>query len=291
MNGRMGWVLLVGLSLLSGCMASKEARSAGSIGCAPDEIDIGDEQHHGSLVQTADTWTATCRGRTFVCTQLNHSHHQHEPGLANLFAANESSDQVSCQEEAESPQEEENREARRLARIQQAFAPKAAPGTAPAGAGGFDFGINAAEAQRRCEAAGNTWSTPEPEMGSCSGTAVALGIPASVSLRFCGERACSIALEHRPRAGWSQEVVALKAKLESKYGAAAAETRGIPTKCRSEADFTRCLDSRELKLEYSWRWPSGETVNMTVGKAQPSASSSIRLVYTGSSSRVDASAL
>jgi hypothetical protein len=272
-------------------MASKEARSAGSVGCAPDEIDIGDEQHHGALIETADTWTATCRGRTFVCTQLNHSHPDHDASWADLFVSTESSDSVSCQEEAESPQEEENREARRLARIQRALAPKGVPGMAPAGAGGFDFGIDSAEAQRRCEAAGNTWSTPQPELGSCSGTAVALGILASVSLRFCAERACAIAIEHRPRAAWSKEVVALKSQLESKYGAAEAETRGIPTPCRSEADFTRCLDSRELKLKYSWRWPSGETVDMTVGKAEPSASSSIRLLYTRSLSRVDASAL
>jgi hypothetical protein len=291
MKRRAGWVLLVGLSLLSGCMAGKEARSAGSVGCAPDEIEISDEQHHGVLVQSADTWLASCRGRTFVCTQVNQSSEDREGGWTNVFASNISSDQVSCQEEAESPQEEENREARRLARLKQALVPQPAPSAAPTGAAGFEFGSSLDEAQRRCEAAGNTWSTPQPDIGSCSGTAVQLGIPATVSLRFCAERACSIAIEHRPRAGWSREVVTLKAKLEGKYGAADAETRGIPSKCRSEADFTHCLDSRELKLEYSWRWGTGETVSMTVGKASPNASSAIRLVYTGSSSRVDASAL
>ena len=98
-------------------------------------------------------------------------------------------------------------------------------------------------------------------------------------------------LELRPNGTWSQNVVSLKAKLEGKYGAAEAATRGIPSDCRSEDAFKRCLDSQKLELKYSWRWAGGEAVKMTVGKAATTDTSTIRLFYTGPTSRVDASAL
>ncbi len=128
MNQRAAWSLSLGLSLslLSSCMPSKEAMSAGAVGCTPDEIEVSDEAHHGVFVQTADTWSATCRGRTFVCTKDNQSSEKGE-GLSGLLATSVASEQVTCTEEAETPQEQENREARHLARLRQAATPQAAP--------------------------------------------------------------------------------------------------------------------------------------------------------------------
>lgn len=279
----------LGLLLLAGCMG-KQARSAGAVGCGPDEIEISDERSHGLLVQSGETWVATCRGRTFVCTQINEAARNDGDGLVGLLASNSASNQVMCREEAETPQEEDNREARRLARLQQAIAPKA-PSAPPQGAGGFDFGMSAADAQQRCEAAGHQWSTSGEELGHCSGTAMALGFAARATLRFCAGGVCGVTLELRPNGTWSQNVVSLKAKLEGKYGAAEAATRGIPSDCRSEDAFKRCLDSQKLELKYSWQWAGGEAVKMTVGKAATTDTSTIRLFYTGPTSRVDASAL
>jgi hypothetical protein len=270
----------------------KEARSAGAIGCGPDEIEISDERRHGILVQSGQTWVASCRGRTFVCTQINEStRHRNRDGAFDVLVSGQGSNQVTCREEAETPQEEENREARRIARVQQALGPQQPPRAAPAGAGGFEFGKTREDTQRRCEEAGYAWSQLEPQLGRCSGTAAPLGFEATTAVRFCAGRACGVTLEHRPNASWSRNVVALKANLTSKYGPTEAATRGIPSACRTEGAFRSCLESQQLELSYSWRWATGERVTMAVGKSAPDATSSIRLVYTASSLRIDASAL
>lgn len=290
MSQRAVWSLGLSLLLSSGCMPSKEAMSAGAVGCGPDEIEVSDEVHHGVLVQTADTWTATCRGRTFVCTKVSQSSEKGE-GLSGLFASNVAAEQVTCTEEAETPQEQENREARHLARLRQAATPQAAPSKAPEGAAGFEFGMSAGTARERCEITGNQWAAPNGAPPTCSGAAAPLGVPATVALRFCNDRTCSITIEHRPSAGWSSNVVSIKGKLESKYGAPQSLSRGIPERCRADAAFARCLETRELELRFTWRWPSGETVDMSVGKPTPAAPAAIRLVYTRSGSPVDVSAL
>ena len=97
-------VLLLSFAMVA-CAPSMEARSAGEVGCSPDEISISDDSYHFGLVQTGESWVASCRGHTFVCSQLNESGHNH--GLFdNLFA----SDHVNCTEEAESSEERRNRE-------------------------------------------------------------------------------------------------------------------------------------------------------------------------------------
>jgi hypothetical protein len=68
------------LSLLTlpwnGCAKQPETLqlySSGRIGCSPDEIEISEAKHRVTGGVTADTWLATCRGKTYRCTYVSGS--------------------------------------------------------------------------------------------------------------------------------------------------------------------------------------------------------------------------
>ena len=262
------------LIFTGGCVPSKEAQSAGQVGCTPEEISISQHQTQFGLIQSGETWVAECRGHTFVCSQTNQA--GDEGFLASLLA----SEQVSCREAAEP------REAARSRSIQEASLSERAtrsPSTPPKGVAGFEFGETLEAVARRCEAAGETWRGSSDKAGDksgCSGPATSLGIDdASVDVTFCRGRACMITVDHVPRGYWSRSAVALKADLETKYGPAQESSGGVPEHCRSEQDFTRCLEAQQVALQYRWRWAGGESIEMVVGKTKPTDRAAIRLVY------------
>jgi hypothetical protein len=261
-------------------MPSLAARSAGEVGCSPDEISVSGEEFHPGLFQSGETWVAECRGRTFHCTQMNA-----EPRKHQLFQL--ASDQISCQEQAENPEEVANREARREP---HARAIANVPVSAPTGAAGFDFGVGRAEAQRRCEAAGREWSHGDG-VSTCSGPAAELGMTARVHLNFCGDRACRVMIEQQPPRDWASRAVSLKTQLESKYGPPQSSNSSVPKACRAEDAFVRCLEQDTLHLSYKWRWASGEALELEVGKPSPKQNASIRLLYSRPKRTVNLSAL
>jgi len=55
--------------LVTACYSQSQlaAASSGSVGCAPDEIQIADE----SLAFDPQSWTARCGGKTFHCARPN----------------------------------------------------------------------------------------------------------------------------------------------------------------------------------------------------------------------------
>ncbi|MFZ5897083.1 MAG: hypothetical protein ACOY0T_38855 [Myxococcota bacterium] len=295
----MGRLLSVGLwliVLMTGCVPSREAKSAGQVGCTPDEITISNEESHFGLVQSGDTWVAECRGRTFVCSQINQAGKDE-----GLFASLLASEQVSCREAPDSREAESTRRMREVAMAERA---NRRPSPAPTGAAGFHFGETPEDLARRCEAAGQAWRNGSSGVtnngnvtntgsiatvdnrasvgntkSGCSGPAAALGIAASVDIGFCDGRACSITLEHVPRANWSRSSVSLKASLEAKYGPVQESSGSVPEECRSEQALKRCLESRHLALRYIWRWATGESIEMTVGKPTERESAAIRVLY------------
>jgi len=265
------WVLM----LTAACVPSKEAESAGQIGCTPEEISISQEQSEFGLIQSGETWVAECRGRTFVCSQINQS--GDDRGFFDSLLASE---QVSCREAAAPPEAAPG--GRTLATSPAGSANRIAA-TPPKGAAGFDFGETLEDASGRCEAAGETWrgsgSEDAPGKFGCSGPAASLGVEASVDVGFCAGRACTITINHVPRSDWSRSAVTLKANLETKYGPAQESSGSVPAHCRSDQAFTRCLEAQQAALQYKWSWAGGESIEMTVGKAQPTAHAAIRLVY------------
>ncbi|HET9953477.1 MAG TPA: hypothetical protein VFQ61_03175 [Polyangiaceae bacterium] len=275
------WMMVIPLlSFLGGCVPTKEAKTAGQIGCTPEEITISNADSHFGTVQSGATWVAECQGHTFVCSQINQS------GKDKSFLdAMLASEQVTCHEAPESLEAERNRRGREVASVERANRP---PSKAPTGAAGFAFGETQEEVAHHCEAAGQTWRS---DTRACSGPAAPLGIPANVAVEFCEGRVCSIALEHFPHANWSRASVSLKANLESKYGAAQRSDGSVPAQCRSERAFTRCLQSRRVSLRYVWQWAGGESIEMNVGKRNETDLAAIRLFYRRPADSANLSAL
>ncbi len=281
----MVWLVRFGylaLAFTCGCTPSTAAKSAGEIGCTPQDISISQEETHFGLIQSGKTWVAECQGRTYVCSQVNRAGRD-ESLLDELFA----SDQVSCHEALDSVEAERDRRAEEAAAAERAGRP---PPMAPVGAAGFVFGETREATAQRCEAAGQTWVSDGPQ-GRCSGPAASLGIAASVELEFCEARACSIRIEHVPRSNWSESSVSLKANLQTKYGPAQESSGSVPEGCRSERAFAHCLESRQVRLSYTWRWAGGESLDMSVGKSDDRDSAAIRLVYRRPAGAANASSL
>lgn len=149
---------------------------------------------------------------------------------------------------------------------------------APAGAAGFDFGQTPEDAALRCSAAGESWRG-SGERYACSGPAASLGIEATIALGFCAGRLCSIAVQHVPGAQFNRSAVSLKQNLETKYGRAKESHGTVPEQCRGPEAFARCAEANQLLLDYAWRWPGGESIEMSVGKLNETDPASIRLVY------------
>lgn len=54
------------LIVLTGCTLSKEQYTAGHVGCPADEVTVVSET--GGFM--ANSWVATCRGKTFHCVYM-----------------------------------------------------------------------------------------------------------------------------------------------------------------------------------------------------------------------------
>ena len=54
----------------------------------------------------------------------------------------------------------------------------------------------------------------------------------------------------------------------------------IPRRLPTEADFVDRLTNRGVPLHFSWSWPTGERVILSIGKAEPESDAAIRIDYT-----------
>lgn len=264
---------VVGLAV--GCFPSRATLSANELGCAADDVKISEAPaREGGVLDTTDRWEAQCHGRIYYCSQ-GHAQSELLASQADPLAL-VVSDQVVCQEVAESPEESANRNAYHVAQARTVARERQG---APAGAAGFDFGISSEDSQKRCEAAGHTW-TSAGDGGNCSGATADIGMPGRVKLKFCDGRTCRISIEQRPPDRWATRAVHLKSQLESKYGPAQNTSGRIPESCRSDEDFSRCVQSGTLKLSYAWSWSSGEALELAIGKLTPADEPAIRLLYS-----------
>jgi hypothetical protein len=266
------WLRRVALAAtLVGCLPSRESLTAGQIGCPPSEVSTSNPSSSGGWNQTAETWTAECRGRRFVCSEITTSSFD----LDWLFSdATDSVDSdVSCREELSTT------DARALSNP-RSDAPRAAGSVPPIGGAGFELGVSRAAARQRCEGAAHHWEAIDARQASCSGTATSLGFPATTRLAFCGADVCGITVSHTPTAHWIQPFSALQTTLTAKYGTASKRQLRIPSMCRTDEQFDRCALDGTLALSVSWQWPTGQRLRLSLGKASPHVGeSAVRLTY------------
>jgi hypothetical protein len=242
----LGVLGLLSLVVLGGCF-DKQTATAGQIGCPASEVAISDEDSTIGWDEAAETWTATCRDRVFICSHIKTSGNN-----------GTTSSSVSCHERLGSEGEQ--------AKGSAPTAPAKHRADPPTGAAGFEFGQSPAESQKACEGADNTWQAPSDEQASCSGPAADIGLEATVALSFCHGRACRIVVSHRPELKWAGALSKLLATLNRKYGEAQDHDGAVPFECHADPAFLDCLDNKRLHLRYTWRWPAGERLDVNVGK-------------------------
>jgi hypothetical protein len=277
-------------SLLFGCVPSREAMTAGEVGCRPSELSVHDEEYSSGWGQSADTWIAECRGRRFICTEVVTS----SVDFGWLFSDSVDSrdSDVSCHEEL-STRGDQAAQAEQAARAAAAAMAPPPPSEPPSGGAGFELGSARSEVRQRCEASGHGFRD-EGAQTFCSGAAAPLGFAASTRLTFCGDALCGITIEHVPEAAWAEAFHDLDARLTEKYGPATVRQVRVPSVCRTPAHFDRCALDGALDFEVRWQWPRGERLRLLLDKPVAPGVAALRLMYVkprGARTGVDSSAL
>lgn len=235
--------------------------------------------------QHVETWTAECGGRIFVCSQLDTSTMAVASNGKAATTIGVNSSDVACHERLSStPTASSNAAAVSEARARAV--PTASP---PTGGAGFELGADVERARQVCETAGHTWGAPNHGRATCSGAAADLGFPADITLKFCSGKACIVTLRHRPDSGWTSTFTELKGKLTAKYGTPSESEAMIPAGCRTEPEFVECLN-KNVRLHFSWTWPTGERVILSIGKAEPESEAAISIDYVRPVRKVAANA-
>lgn len=267
-------------ALLLACTPSREALTAGEVGCPPSELRIGGGTSSTGWAQSAETWVAECRGRRFICTEVVTSSIDY--GLFSDGVDSRDSD-VSCHEELSAKPAVETKPR------EQALAPLSEP---PTGGAGFELGSERSAVRERCESSGNTFRD-EGAQSFCSGAPAPLGFDASTQLTFCKDVLCGITVAHVPASAWAEAFKDLDARLTDKYGPATVRQVRVPSMCRTPEKFDRCAKDGALDFEVRWQWPHGERLRLLLDKPATSGGAALRLMYVmrRGAGRADSSAL
>jgi len=151
----------------------------------------------------------------------------------------------------------------------------------PTGAGGFDFGLGQADAQRLCEQAGHAYGKVSADVASCDGLAANIGADGKAQLRFCSAKLCEVSIEVDTGDGQSlaKTVGRFRATLAEKYGQPTQVSSNIPSDCAKV--LAACVADERAKIAFEWKWPSRHTIAVSAAKA--SAGQAVRLLFSYSS--------
>jgi hypothetical protein len=241
--------LMVGA--LAGCHRQLAVLSAGPVGCRDDDIAISDEDRSGG----SHTWTATCEGRRYTCSQEQNGDVLEVRG-SDVHAYGQVT-RVRCAPEgsviglAPDPS--------------GASRPAESSGPPPEGAAGFSFGASATRTGETCVRAGYRWELADGATYRCSGAPAGSGSSETASLVFCEERLCRIEVVMRPGKDWLGAFRSFQAALTRKYGGPAGTRNEFPDDCQDAAALPGCLERARARFEVDWLWASGEAIALTLG--------------------------
>jgi hypothetical protein len=255
---------------LTACAPSREAMSAGQVGCQESDIEISDE--HTSL-GASNSWIATCHGVRYVCSQVVTGYVPSESILSGQIT------QVNCTAEGAG-----TREVAAARPTSTATAPRRHRNGAPAGAGGFRFGQNVADAKAACEGAGFAFDSVNENHARCGGLPQDPGFAASAELTLCAASVCGIALVADPSAPGKQQMnsfVSLADTLARKYGEPRQRESKLPGECRSDSSVDVCLREGRIALRQVWRW-TDTSVSLTLDKPELETGPRLKITYAQS---------
>ena len=259
---KLGTVWTLGLvGLASACTASRQAKTAGAIGCPAAEITIGEVDRQMGWNQSSKTWPAECRGRKFMCTEVITS-----------GGTNAQSSQITCAEELAPASTSETVAASAPAATAAATAQTSTAASekvkAPDKVAGFERGSSLETVQSVCSAAGQEFQAAGKQ-ATCSGTGEDLGFAASTAFEFCDDELCGLQLEAAGTAPAKlvSNLKTLKQALVNRYGEPQSNEVRYPQSCQGDA-LAKCLAEGQAYFEYSWTWKSGEAIKLKLGDRQ-----------------------
>lgn len=239
-------ICLMGFAL-GGCFNIKAATTA-QIGCSQDEITISDDSDN----MGSRTWTAACGEKQYLCA---------------VVSTGRFSGQINCTEQG-GPKDaaaEPSTSAKPTAAVTEAAK------EAPKGAAGFLFGATSNEASNVCTASGHEWKAGAADHYTCSGTPSSIGFPATVTVRFCTDKLCAVALQVDAAKQWMSAYAKLSDALTQKYGSPANTVGELGSNCQTEPEFESCVMSGGMSLQRIWKWDAWShlSIALTAGAQAP----------------------
>jgi hypothetical protein len=264
--GGMGRYGLIGMLLCLGCTPSLESKTAGQVGCRPNDIAVSDISESPGLLQRSQTWVAECGGQRYICTELTTVGAQND----NPFGPADAD--VSCHPERggqDSISERQARPANSLPPEPAKTQPETPDGEPPQGAAGFSFGSERSDDEAACSAAGHGWTKLAKRRYQCDGPVKSVGFDVSVALEYCDKQLCAIILVHRPEKDWFQSLEALGAALEDKYGEPSEDDTHLEFSCKRDERFENCLLHSSGHSRRVWEWTKGHLIELSAEKPTP----------------------
>jgi hypothetical protein len=141
----------------------------------------------------------------------------------------------------------------------------------PKGAAGFLFGATSEEASSVCTTSGHEWKGGAADHYTCSGAPSSIGFPATVTVRFCADKLCAVALQVDAASQWMSAFAKLSEALTQRYGNPASTAGKLGSDCQTESAFEGCVMSGGTSLQRIWKWDAWSHVSLglTAGAQSP----------------------
>ncbi len=265
---------------VAGCAAPLNEITSGRIGCSPDEISIV-ETDGGWKTQT---WTATCRGRTYYCSELRDAtlHSGFVNGAPVTLFGNQVAD-ISCKESSAAATRSDKRGhaggTEAPSRSNEPFSEVA----------GFKFGSEIESVRRSCTEASLVFQELDDGRFACSGAPEDVGIPVTSIVETCDDRVCHVELNANPDgADWTSVMdryVMVRRALEKKYGDWEPTTTDPLEDCSS--GVKECFAKGRVRTSAKWRFSGGSELSVVASGGKPGAKPVLVLRYRKASTNAD----
>jgi hypothetical protein len=143
-----------------------------------------------------------------------------------------------------------------------------ASSAAPLGAAGFDFSMTLDDAEKRCRAGGQMWTSMTRDSFACSGS-VGVSLPFHVDLVTCRSHLCRLVLSQHVAHGPVERFGEVEAELARSYGPGRFREVEVPPDCNAPEALGPCIHEGRAHVRAAWKWDSGYAVTATLEAPTP----------------------